>query len=277
MTSSAVSPGSRCIEPLLVLNGAEEPLQLVLGRRSSPGGEYAFLHSQEWAAPGEAARYLAPSIEHALRSAGVASKDLAGVACVRGPGGFTGLRLVLATALGLASAWSLPLAGVEYLPLLGVQAANAAHTLCPGAAGSVFAVTHARHEQVYIQGFSVGKRGGEQSPSPLSKAAAMTVDRAARIVLAGAAPRFVCGSGLRRNRAFFEAVWAGEAIMLGAGFERPRPETLLVAAAGASYAQASVEPLYLRPSDAEANLQDIASKAGLDAGRMAERLAALTS
>lgn len=277
MTSSAAFPGSRCIEPLLVLNGAEETLQLVLGRRPAPGGPRSLLHSQEWAAPGEAARYLAPSIEHALRAAGVAPKDLAGLACVRGPGGFTGLRLVLSTALGLASAWGLPLAGIEYLPLLGAQAASAARALNASARGSVFVLTHARREQVYLQEFSVEESGAGQAPEPLGPALVMPLEFAAQAVLSGPEPRFVCGSGLRRNRVFLESIWEGRARVLDAGFDRPRPETLLAAADAANFGRSPIEPLYLRPSDAEANLRDIAKKAGVDAERMAERLAALTS
>jgi tRNA A37 threonylcarbamoyladenosine modification protein TsaB len=48
--------------------------------------------------------------------------SLRGTAAVRGPGGFTGLRLAAATAAGLARATGTLTAGLEYLPLLAASA-----------------------------------------------------------------------------------------------------------------------------------------------------------
>jgi tRNA threonylcarbamoyladenosine biosynthesis protein TsaB len=82
---------------------------------------------------------------------------------------------------------------------------------------------------------------------------------------------------VRRHSAFFQQRWGNKVIVLDQSYEHPLPATLLAAAAGQAYARKPIEPLYLRPSDAEANLSEIARKAGLDAAAMAQRLAAFTS
>src|SRR5256712_9580760 len=53
-------------------------------------------------AKGSRGGLLLPTVDHVLRKAGVAAKDLAAVAVSIGPGSFTGLRVGLATAKGLA-------------------------------------------------------------------------------------------------------------------------------------------------------------------------------
>ena len=53
------------------------------------------------------------------------------------------------------------------------------------------------------------------------------------------------------------------AVILGPEYDSPRPAALMAAAASASYGFAPVEPLYLRPSDAEENLDAIAAHRGL--------------
>src|SRR5437899_6443151 len=53
-------------------------------------------------AKGSRGGLLLPTVDHVLRKAGVATKDLDAVAVSIGPGSFTGLRVGLATAKGLA-------------------------------------------------------------------------------------------------------------------------------------------------------------------------------
>jgi tRNA threonylcarbamoyladenosine biosynthesis protein TsaB len=55
---------------------------------------------------------LLPRIEALLADRAVARQDLCGVIVGTGPGAFTGLRVGLATAKGIAHAYGLPIAGV---------------------------------------------------------------------------------------------------------------------------------------------------------------------
>jgi tRNA threonylcarbamoyladenosine biosynthesis protein TsaB len=64
--------------------------------------------------PGHASRLL-PLVEEALAAAGASWDDIERIACGIGPGGFTGLRLGIATARALAQARDLPLVGVSSL------------------------------------------------------------------------------------------------------------------------------------------------------------------
>ena len=61
---------------------------------------------------------LMPAIDHLLKEAGVESADIDLYAVSRGPGSFTGLRIGLATAQGLAMAGHKPVWGVSSLEAL---------------------------------------------------------------------------------------------------------------------------------------------------------------
>jgi len=81
----------------------------------------------------------------AAAEAGVAFADLARIGVTVGPGSFTGLRVGLAFAKGLATALSIPCVGV-----------NTLESLAYGTKGFVAAVIDARMNQVYIQVFADG-------------------------------------------------------------------------------------------------------------------------
>lgn len=273
MTCSAIFPGSPSIEPLhLALNAAEDRLQLVLGRSDGQ-----MLHAQEFSAAGRAMPLLAPSLQHAFDRLGIERatlKDvLAGIACVRGPGNFTGLRLSLATALGLSKSVGAPLAGLDYLPLL----ASGPLTLFPrGVARSVWVVTHARQGEVFVQGFSPTQETGE-FPCPLLEAAAVPLPMALQLLSEAPLPALLLGSGTRRHAAVFtpEAL-PEEMALLPLEWDHPHPSLLLRHALDASYGDAPIAPLYLRVSDAEENLPHIARKQGRDPEAMRQALSRLT-
>ena len=68
---------------------------------------------------------LLPGIEHVLQGAGLGWRDLDAVAVGIGPGGFTGLRIGIATAKGIAQSASIPLHPVLSLDALaaGIESA----------------------------------------------------------------------------------------------------------------------------------------------------------
>ena len=98
-------------------------------------------------------RGLMAAIDGLLDTAGVVPGDLDGVACGVGPGSFTGVRIGLAHARGIALSLDVPVAGVSTLAAL---AAGAAHDVgAAGAAGTagapgVIAVVDARRSEVFV-------------------------------------------------------------------------------------------------------------------------------
>jgi tRNA threonylcarbamoyladenosine biosynthesis protein TsaB len=71
-----------------------------------------------WHAGRDHGRHLLPSIEQALGRIGSTPSDLTAVAAARGPGSFTGLRVGLAVAQGLALALQIPMYGIGSLVVL---------------------------------------------------------------------------------------------------------------------------------------------------------------
>jgi tRNA threonylcarbamoyladenosine biosynthesis protein TsaB len=65
---------------------------------------------------------LLEMVQEVLTEAGIGVRDLGGLAVLRGPGSFTGLRIGLATVLGLHQALGVPAAALPSLPVLAASA-----------------------------------------------------------------------------------------------------------------------------------------------------------
>lgn len=228
----------------LILNGVEDRLQVVIG------SEQDVYYAWEMRVLKQGMRYLPPAVDNGLKASGIDAKDLSGIACVRGPGNFTGLRIVLSIASGLNKGSGVPLAGLDYLPLL-------AKSPCPQTAGEVWVLTHARHELVYAQGFTAPTGSALCSPAAfyLNDVSALLGERKEKI--------FLLGSGVRKNLDYFQHNLPG-AVILDALWDRVDINILLREAINARYSQEPVQPMYLRKSDAEENIGKIASERGMD-------------
>jgi len=77
------------------------------------------------------ARHIMSLIDSVMGASSVKPADLDGLAVVRGPGSFTGLRIGIATAKGLALAWDKPLTGISSLQALATALDRCAHPICP--------------------------------------------------------------------------------------------------------------------------------------------------
>src|SRR5207244_11681605 len=82
-------------------------------------------------AEGAHAKWLVPTIDRVLASGGVTLADLKGLAVSIGPGSFTGLRVGLATMMGLRLVTGLPLAAVPTLEAMAWTLRSADRPLCP--------------------------------------------------------------------------------------------------------------------------------------------------
>jgi tRNA threonylcarbamoyladenosine biosynthesis protein TsaB len=160
---------------------------------------------------------LLEDVDALLRQAGAHTRELDALAVGIGPGSFTGVRVGLATARGIALALGVPVAGVSTLAALAA-----------GAPGAV-PVVDARRKEVFIL---------EGEPRVLAPSE-VEVKTGTTYV----------GSGAVRYRTVFEA--AGAQIPRDKD-ERHLPRARFHAALARDFRPAEqVEPLYLRVPDAD--------------------------
>jgi len=93
---------------------------------------------------------LMPTIDRILKDASFAIKDLDGIAVSLGPGSFTGLRIGIATAKGLAQGLDIPVVGIPTLDGLAFQLFNCKDLVSP--------ILDARKGEVYCALYKNGKR-----------------------------------------------------------------------------------------------------------------------
>lgn len=253
----------------LALSAAEGRLVMALGRQDENGVELLF--GQDWQATAQGVELLTPALDFALRALKLTPRHIERIAAVSGPGSFTGLRLSIITASGLARGLKAQQAGLPYLPLLAKYAATVlAEFATAENPAELWAITYARRGLVYAQGFKLQTGGLTE----LSQILVLGLEEAASL-LAGR-PILAFGSGVSKNFDFFRAALS-LARLLGPAFDQPSPAFLLSAALSAEYSHADIEPLYARQSDAEENIGQIASRLGLNPKEAEERLKNLLS
>jgi tRNA threonylcarbamoyladenosine biosynthesis protein TsaB len=100
-------------------------------------------------APRRHAELILPMIEALLGEAGISRRQLDGIAVGRGPGAFTGVRLAISIAQGLALGLDLPVVPVSSLAALALDApTEAAHR-----DNAILAVIDARMGEIYAGAF----------------------------------------------------------------------------------------------------------------------------
>lgn len=186
-------------------------------------GERVLAAASEPMARGHQER-LAPLAQRLMADAGVGFDRLQRIGVTVGPGSFTGLRVGIAFAKGLAQALAIPVVGVGTLEAMGA-----------GEPGLAFAVLDARRDQLYLQAFEAGRALMAPDVLPVETAAARLVE------IGQGRPVTLIGSGWPLLAEVFP-----EARVVPAEGADP----VLVARLAAVRAPAPVRPLYLRAPDA---------------------------
>ena len=255
---SAHAPGQPYSTGLeLVLNAAEGALQILV---TENGRRRCF---EEWHEANRATELLAPALQQLCHALGIAPASFRRIACVAGPGSFTGIRLVLATAAALRRAGHAQLASLDYLQALATTAVMQRGLLYPA---PVMVVTHARRNLVHYRPY---RSYGPQIPAqPLGPVQLIPPAEALRLM--GETPCHACGSGLARNPQYFapEATGRGpagapDAIVMPELVD-PDAAALALLARHGDYFPRDIEPLYVRPCDAAENLGELAARQGMD-------------
>ena len=102
-------------------------------------------------APRRHAELVLPMAEDLLAEAGITRKQLDAIAVGQGPGAFTGVRLAISVAQGLALALDIPVVPVSSLAALAMQA--------PKNGAATLAAIDARREEIYAGTFQHGSNG----------------------------------------------------------------------------------------------------------------------
>ena len=129
-------------------------------------------------------RTLMPIVEAMLKNTGLTVQDCDAVAVAAGPGSFTGIRIGVSAAKGLAFAADKPCAAVSTLEAM---ARNVAHV-----EGLIICAMDARRNQVYNALF---RSDGTGAPLRLTEDRAISLPDLAEEVAAMEGPRIVLGDG----------------------------------------------------------------------------------
>lgn len=238
---------------VLAFDTANEVIAIGIGRIDEQTRSVEVLESETIAARRASNTQLLPRIDEAVSSLGLARADIACVAVGRGPGSFTGVRIAMATAKGVASALGVPLVGLSSLDAVAWEAWRA------GVRGSVLVVADAMRREVYPVDYSLDGAGACR----LSRDRVVKAEDFAREHEPERAPRVsgvqVIGDALRKYGELFaplgelsdEALWtptgSGLLLALQAAWRAGECDPLDFARHNPGLAL----PVYTRLSDAE--------------------------
>jgi len=192
--------------------------------------------------PGTHSDWLLPAVERLSATLEIPLESLTAIAVVVGPGSFTGLRVGMATAQGLAVALGLPLLGVSSLQTLAAGLPCADRLVC--------ALLDARKQEVYAGLFRPGEDG---EPEPLGPERVLPPEQ-----LLSDLPEEVllAGDGALRYRDLLSSGLGPGAHIAPAACHHPRAAVAAGLALrrwrrGEAVAPALLSPRYIRPSEAE--------------------------
>ena len=182
---------------------------------------------------------LMPTIEAALNAAGTEMKDLDAVAAVTGPGSFTGVRIGVATAKGLAHGAGLPCIPVDALEALAASAGDFDGIVCP--------IQDARAGQVYGAAFRKAERLTGDAPVKLEEYLNTVSALGERFLF--------IGDGVPVHREAITAVMGEKAEFAPAyrGYLRPSAAGWIALKKGTETDYLGLQATYLRPPNAQKN------------------------
>ena len=182
---------------------------------------------------------LMPMIEAALKAAGTDLKDLDAIAAVTGPGSFTGVRIGVATAKGLAHGAGIPCIPVDALEALAVSAGAFDGIVCP--------IQDARAGQVYGAAFRGGERLTGDEPMKLETYLDQTESLGERFLF--------LGDGMPVHREAISAHLGEKAVFAPVYrcYLRPSAAGWIALKKGEKTDYLGLQATYLRPPNAQKN------------------------
>ena len=233
----------------LALDTASTQTVLALADLDEISGEAPLLASGQVDAPRQANQVLLARAALLLEEAGLVTGDVDAVAVGRGPGSFTGVRIGVATAKGIACGLGVALYGVSTLDSVAWRAWRA------GVRGRLGVVADAMRKEVYPVRYELDDAGVTRLEPDM-------VAKPAQVAQAWAGEEddiTLTGDGLLKYAEFFEGAsfaFAPEELWLpdGQSLVSAFAQAFATGKAGSGDAAALV-PVYTRLSDAEENEQ----------------------
>lgn len=181
---------------VVAIDTANEVIAIGVGALNEAARSIEAMASVEIEARRASNTQLLSRVDEALDGAGVGRERIACIACGRGPGSFTGVRIAMATAKGMASALGVGLVGVPTSDAVAWGAQRA------GARGRLAVVADAMRKEVYPVRFDLDDDGLRRlDPDTVAKAA----DAAASLASSeGTGALSITGDGLKKYRDLFE-------------------------------------------------------------------------
>ena len=208
------------------------------------GGVEGVLASMQVTRSRRHAETLVPAIRFTCEVAQISLAEVRVIAVDIGPGLFTGLRVGMATANGLAQALGLPMIGLSSLDLLAFPLRHTSRL--------IVAVIDARRDELYTAAYRATHGGVQRVAEPRL----VTPDALAADLQAAGERILAVGDGAERYAELFGSVDGVE--LAGVGAAHPTAEALVelahpIAVREEYVSALQIRPLYLRRSDAEIN------------------------
>jgi bifunctional N6-L-threonylcarbamoyladenine synthase / protein kinase Bud32 len=236
---------------VLALDTATE--QCAVGLGEWDGAAMTVLGETNLDVPRAALTHVVPAIDRLLKDCGARIDRVGAVVCGRGPGSFTGVRIGVATAKGIASGLAVPLYGVGTLDAVARRFAE--HDTLVGVVGD------AMRKEVYPALFRC--RGGRVERLTAYEVTKPEVAATRWAADTGDEPFLLAGNGLAKYADIFTGALGDRARLTPSADWTPTGASLLLQAyAGASAPAgagpeagegdpATLLPIYTRLSDAE--------------------------
>ena len=147
------APAAGAARYVLAFDTANEVISIGVGLLRTESRTVELVASAEAHAHRASNTQLLPRVDALLAEHGIARGDIACVACGRGPGSFTGVRIAMATAKGVASALGVGLVGFSTLD------AVAWNVWAAGVRGSLLVAADAMRKEVYPARYALDGSG----------------------------------------------------------------------------------------------------------------------
>lgn len=191
---------------------------------------------------------LMPLIEQVLQETNSTLDQIGLLACSKGPGSFTGIRIGIATVKAFCDAKQIPAIGISSLEGLAYHVSSY---------GKIIAIIDARNDTVYAGIFTHSKQGYQQE-GPLT---AISVTELLNKLQKEQEHFFLVGDGSILYHDLIVSMLREKAIFIAPDQNKCSSATIGKAAfaklqKGITSEDVSLSPLYLRPSQAERTLQE---------------------